>query len=93
MTLRIGNQEIQLTDDLARALSRFDDATRQKYLRELADAASDADSLAMGQRIIAASGMVGPPKGLPATTEARVADKLKRYLLNPDHPHGRAKAK
>jgi hypothetical protein len=36
-----------------------------------------------------------PPvaKGLPATTEESVADKLQRYLLNPDHPEGASKAK
>lgn len=33
------------------------------------------------------------PKGLPATTEASVADKLETYLLNFAHPEGRAKAK
>jgi hypothetical protein len=33
------------------------------------------------------------PKGPPATTEASVADKLERYLLNPDHPVGGPKAK
>jgi len=31
--------------------------------------------------------------GLPATTEASVADKLERYLLNPSHPVGGTKAK
>jgi hypothetical protein len=31
--------------------------------------------------------------GLPATTEESVADKLQRYLLNPDHPEGKDKAK
>jgi hypothetical protein len=31
--------------------------------------------------------------GLPATTEESVADKLQRYLLNPDHPVGGPKAK
>lgn len=34
-----------------------------------------------------------PAKGLPATTEASVADKLERYLLNADHPVGGPKAK
>lgn len=32
-------------------------------------------------------------KGLPATTEASVEDKLQRYLLNKDHPVGGPKAK
>ena len=30
---------------------------------------------------------------MPATTEESVADKLQRYLLNPDHPEGGPKAK
>ena len=39
-------------------------------------------------------GAEGAPKPkLPATTEASVADKLNRYLLNPDHPQGGPKAK
>ncbi len=33
------------------------------------------------------------PKSLPATTEASVADKLEKYLLNSAHPDGRSKAK
>ncbi len=32
-------------------------------------------------------------KRLPATTEASVADKLEKYLLNFAHPEGRSKAK
>ncbi|MCL6508391.1 MAG: RHS repeat-associated core domain-containing protein, partial [Bryobacteraceae bacterium] len=75
VTLRIGNKEIQLTDDVARALNRFDDAIREKYLRELADAASDADRITIGQRIIAASDEVSAPtaatagRGVAATFE------------------------
>jgi hypothetical protein len=34
-----------------------------------------------------------PKPGLPPTTEASVANKLDRYLLNPDYPVGGPKAK
>lgn len=57
--------------------------------------------------IVAAMSMTGPSGGgtvgdgpqqpsqpqLPASTEASVADKLDRYLLNPDHPIGGPKAR
>jgi hypothetical protein len=49
--------------------------------------ASMVASEAMAARLAAVA-----PKGLPATTEASVADKLERYLLNPDHPVGGPKA-
>lgn len=41
----------------------------------------------------AGEGGAAPKAGLPATSEASVADKLERYLLNPDHAVGKPKAK
>ena len=56
------------------------------------DAARGAGDEAVGALGDSGLGKVAP-KGIPATTADSVADKLQRYLLDPNHPFGGPKAK
>jgi RHS repeat-associated protein len=80
--------------DLALLGMGSEDLAAAKAAEELAVAAKAAEeaAAAASAQKAAAEAAAAAAKGLPPTTEASVADKLTRYLLNAEHQVGGAKA-
>ncbi len=56
--LKYGERSFEVTEDVARALNTLDDSARQRYLKELSEAATDEDRSLTIRRILEASDRV-----------------------------------